>query len=102
MAKMCVKTRRIDVAKVCLGNMRHARAMMCLREAFKEPEQDAHVAALATQLGLYVSILFPSNGRPIVIPRLQALLPSRAAGLIALTRRLTINELIAIKKFNRA
>jgi hypothetical protein len=26
----------------------------------------------------------------------------RAAGLIALTRRLTINELIAIKKFNRA
>lgn len=54
MAKMCVKTRRLDVARVCLGNMRHARAMMCLREASQEPETDARVAALATQLGLYV------------------------------------------------
>lgn len=54
MAKMCVKTRRLDVASVCLGNMGHARGAKALREAMKEPEMDARVAALATQLGLLV------------------------------------------------
>jgi len=54
MAKMCVKTRRLDVARVCLGNMRHARAVMGLRESSKESETDAQVAALAIQLGLHV------------------------------------------------
>ncbi|XP_070580461.1 intraflagellar transport protein 140 homolog isoform X2 [Ptychodera flava] len=52
MAKMCVKTRRLDVAKVCLGNMGHARGAKSLREAEKEPELDARVAMLAVQLGL--------------------------------------------------
>ncbi|XP_077980431.1 intraflagellar transport protein 140 homolog [Glandiceps talaboti] len=52
MAKMCVKTRRLDVAKVCLGNMGHARGAKALREAEKEPELDARVAILAAQLGL--------------------------------------------------
>ena len=51
---MCVKTRRLDVASVCLGNMGHARGAKFLREAMKEPELDARVAALATQLGLQV------------------------------------------------
>jgi len=52
---MCVKTRRLDVAKVCLGNMGHARGAKMLREAeTKEPELDARVALLAIQLGLYV------------------------------------------------
>jgi intraflagellar transport protein 140 len=53
MAKMCVKTRRLDVAQVCLGNMRNARAAMCLRAAVKESEIDARVAVLAIQLGLH-------------------------------------------------
>ncbi|XP_071962146.1 intraflagellar transport protein 140 homolog [Antedon mediterranea] len=52
MATMCVKTRRLDVAKVCLGNMGHARGARALREAEKEPELDARVAMLAIQLGL--------------------------------------------------
>ncbi|KAK2157995.1 hypothetical protein LSH36_179g04000 [Paralvinella palmiformis] len=52
MAKMCVKTRRLDVATVCLGNMAHARGAKFLREATKQPELDARVAALAMQLGL--------------------------------------------------
>ncbi|XP_072167641.1 intraflagellar transport protein 140 homolog [Diadema setosum] len=52
MAKMCVKTRRLDVAKVCLGNMGHARGARALREAENEPELDARVAMLAVQLGL--------------------------------------------------
>lgn len=53
MAKMCVKSRRLDVASVCLGNMGHARGAKALREAVKEPELDARVAVLAIQLGLH-------------------------------------------------
>ena len=57
MAKMCVKSRRLDVASVCLGNMGHARGAKTLREAAKEPELDAKVAVLAIQLGLFVSFI---------------------------------------------
>jgi len=56
MAKMCVKTQRLDVAKVCLGSMRNARGAMCLRNISTEPELEARVATLAIQLGLYVSL----------------------------------------------
>ncbi|XP_038276119.1 intraflagellar transport protein 140 homolog isoform X2 [Dermochelys coriacea] len=52
MARMCVKTQRLDVAKVCLGNMGHARGAKALREAEKEPEVEARVAMLAVQLGM--------------------------------------------------
>ena len=55
---MCVKTRRLDVAKVCLGNMSHARGAKAVREAMeKYQELDAKVAVLAMQLGLHVSLL---------------------------------------------
>ncbi|XP_075623347.1 intraflagellar transport protein 140 homolog isoform X2 [Balearica regulorum gibbericeps] len=52
MARMCVKTQRLDVAKICLGNMGHARGAKALREAEHEPEQEARVAVLAVQLGM--------------------------------------------------
>ncbi|KAM7433446.1 hypothetical protein ABFA07_016329 [Porites harrisoni] len=52
MARMCVKTKRLDVATVCLGNMANARAAKALREVQKEPELDAKVACLAIQLGM--------------------------------------------------
>ncbi|XP_078200351.1 intraflagellar transport protein 140 homolog isoform X3 [Callithrix jacchus] len=52
MARMCVKTQRLDVAKVCLGNMSHARGARALREAEQEPELEARVAMLAMQLGM--------------------------------------------------
>uniref|UniRef100_T1IR84 Uncharacterized protein n=1 Tax=Strigamia maritima TaxID=126957 RepID=T1IR84_STRMM len=52
MAKMCVKTKRLDVASVCLGNMGHARGAKALREAANEPELDARVAYLALHLGM--------------------------------------------------
>ncbi|XP_006901968.1 PREDICTED: intraflagellar transport protein 140 homolog [Elephantulus edwardii] len=52
MARMCVKTQRLDVARVCLGNMGHARGAHALRQAEQEPEREAHVAALAVQLGM--------------------------------------------------
>ncbi|NWT55385.1 IF140 protein, partial [Erythrocercus mccallii] len=52
MARMCVKTQRLDVAKICLGHMGHARGAKALREAEQEPEQKARVAMLAIQLGM--------------------------------------------------
>ena len=55
---MCVKSRRLDVASVCLGNMGNARGAKALREAMKEPELDAKVAVLSMQLGLKVGHLF--------------------------------------------
>jgi intraflagellar transport protein 140 len=39
MAQMCVQTRRLDVAEVCLGNMGHARGTAALRAARQELEQ---------------------------------------------------------------
>lgn len=56
MARMCVKTRRLDVAHVCLGNMGNARAAKALREAKAEPEPEAQVAMLAIQLGMLVRL----------------------------------------------
>eukprot|EP01061_Rhynchopus_euleeides_P011970 TRINITY_DN21580_c0_g3_i1.p1 TRINITY_DN21580_c0_g3~~TRINITY_DN21580_c0_g3_i1.p1 ORF type:complete len:1443 (+),score=619.87 TRINITY_DN21580_c0_g3_i1:178-4506(+) len=52
MAQMCVKTGRLDVAEVCLGNMQDAKGAAALREAKNEPESEAHTAMLALQLGL--------------------------------------------------
>lgn len=52
MAKMCVKTRRVDVAEVCLGNMGHVRGADAVREAASEPEPEARIAMLAIQLGM--------------------------------------------------
>ncbi len=51
---MCIKTRRLDVALVCLGNMGNARAAKAVREAQDLPECDARLAVLATQLGMLV------------------------------------------------
>uniref|UniRef100_A0A673HQW8 Intraflagellar transport 140 homolog (Chlamydomonas) n=1 Tax=Sinocyclocheilus rhinocerous TaxID=307959 RepID=A0A673HQW8_9TELE len=65
MARMCVKSRRLDVARVCLGNMGNARAARALRDAEKEPEVEAQVAVLATQLGMLEDAerLYKSCGR---------------------------------------
>ena len=52
MAHMCVKSKRLDVAEVCLGNMGHARGARAVREAKAEPEHDAAIAMVAVQLGL--------------------------------------------------
>ena len=37
MAIMCVKCRRLDVAEICIGNMKFARGARSIREAKKEP-----------------------------------------------------------------
>jgi len=52
MAHMCVKTRRLDVAEMCMGNMGHARGAKALRESRAEPECEVRIATVAIQLGL--------------------------------------------------
>ncbi|DBA01282.1 TPA: LOW QUALITY PROTEIN: hypothetical protein N0F65_001787 [Lagenidium giganteum] len=52
MAHMCVKTKRLDVAEVCLGNMGHARGAAAVQEAKKEPQPEVAIAMVAIQLGL--------------------------------------------------
>lgn len=49
---MCVKAKRIDVAEICLGNMKFARGSKAIREAKKEPELDAQLATVAIQLNM--------------------------------------------------
>lgn len=52
MAHMCVKTKRVDVAEVCLGNMGHARGAAAVKEAALEPQAEVPIAMVAIQLGL--------------------------------------------------
>ena len=53
MAQMCVKTKRLDVAVVCLGNMGHARGAAAVRLSKNEGDSiEATVGVLAIQLGL--------------------------------------------------
>lgn len=52
MAHMCVKTKRLDVAEVCLGNMGHARGAAAVQEAKLQPEPEVAIAMVAIQLGL--------------------------------------------------
>lgn len=52
MAQMCVKTKRLDVAEVCLGNMGHARGAAAVRDSKRENSLEVSIAVLAIQLGL--------------------------------------------------
>lgn len=47
MASMCVKTKRLDVAEICLGNMRFARGARAVRESKIETELEAQLAMVA-------------------------------------------------------
>lgn len=53
---MCVKTKRLDVAEICLGHMQDCKGLGILRSSNKEQELDARVACLAVHLGMYVSM----------------------------------------------
>lgn len=57
LAKMCVKMKRLDVAGVCLGHMGDAGAARALRIAIGDSmlPQEAKLAVLAVQLGMFVS-----------------------------------------------
>lgn len=58
LAKMCVKTRRLDVAGVCLGHMGDAKAARALRLAINDQTLpiEAKVAVLAVHLGMLACI----------------------------------------------
>ncbi|CAG9334634.1 unnamed protein product [Blepharisma stoltei] len=52
MCTMSVKTKRLDVAEVCLSNMRFARGAKAVREAKTEPEIEARLAMVAVELNM--------------------------------------------------
>ncbi|EFO21495.2 hypothetical protein LOAG_06991 [Loa loa] len=73
MAHMCVKTRRLDVALLCLGNMGHACGVRALKKSMQNNDPlDVQVAILAIQLGLLdeAQALFTSCGRYDLVNRL--------------------------------
>ncbi|CAL1292527.1 unnamed protein product [Larinioides sclopetarius] len=65
MARMCVKTKRLDVAKICVGKMGHTYAARALKNAENEPELETKVGILAIHLEMYdeAEELFKSCGR---------------------------------------
>lgn len=58
LAKICVKTRRLDVARVCLSNSADVRIALALRRSSQLPELDAQTAILAAHLDMPVRIIY--------------------------------------------
>lgn len=60
LARMCVKTKRLDVAGVCLGHIGNARAARALRLAVADDSlpYEAKLAVLAIQLNMLVTKYF--------------------------------------------
>ena len=52
MAQMTVKSGRLDVAKICLGQLSLARSARAVRLLGSEPEPEANIAVVAAQLGM--------------------------------------------------
>ncbi|XP_065366029.1 intraflagellar transport protein 140 homolog [Calliphora vicina] len=54
LAKMCIETKRLDVAKVCLGHLEKASSVRAVRQALEDDdlEQEAKTAVLAAELGM--------------------------------------------------
>merc|ERR1719267_235186 len=50
MSRICIKTRRLDVAEICLGNMKHVRAARAVRESKGQPD-NVRLALVAIHLG---------------------------------------------------
>ncbi|XP_066587942.1 intraflagellar transport protein 140 homolog [Prorops nasuta] len=55
LARMCVKTKQLDMALLCLGHMKRAKAARAVREAMQDPNLnlEAKVGILAIELGLH-------------------------------------------------
>lgn len=54
LAKMCVQTGRLDVAKICLGHLKNGRSVRAVRKALDDYrlEPEAKTAVLAIELGM--------------------------------------------------
>lgn len=74
LARMCVQTGRLDVARVCLGHMKMARSVRALRRAMADEslETEARVAVLAIELGMTdeAEALYKKCGRHDLLNRL--------------------------------
>lgn len=74
LARMCVQTRRLDVAKVCLGHLKRAASARALRVAMQDDrlEEEAKVAVLAIELDMIGEAveLYKSCGRFDLLNRL--------------------------------
>jgi len=55
MAKMSIKTKRLDVASICLGNMGNAVAVQALNELSSKESNDVKLATIAIYLGNLLS-----------------------------------------------
>jgi len=53
MAKMSIKTKRLDVVSICLGNMGNAVAVQALNELSSNESNDFKLATIAIYLGMY-------------------------------------------------
>ncbi|XP_035743577.1 intraflagellar transport protein 140 homolog [Vespa mandarinia] len=58
LARMCVKTKQLNMALLCLGHMKQAKAAKALKQAMQDDSLnlETKVGILAVELGLYVSI----------------------------------------------
>ncbi|XP_058442990.1 intraflagellar transport protein 140 homolog isoform X2 [Malaya genurostris] len=67
LAKLCVHTGRLDVAKVCLGHLMKARSVRALRKAMEDEtlEHECRVAVLAIELNMIpeAEVLYKKVGR---------------------------------------
>ena len=73
MAKMCVKTKRLDVAAICLGNMGHAAGARAVRKAIRSKEApEVQAAILAVHLNMVTEAeqLLLSSGRHDLLNKL--------------------------------
>lgn len=63
LAKMCVKTKQLDMAMLCLGHMKQARSARALREAMQDDSLnlEAKIGILAVELELYVRCFLQNN-----------------------------------------
>lgn len=54
LARMCIQTNRLDVAKICLGHLKKARSVRAVRKAMEDQtlEPEAKTAVLAIELGM--------------------------------------------------
>lgn len=54
LARMCVKSQRLDVATICLGKMEHSTGARAMRQMLASKEsKDVQVATLAIYLGMH-------------------------------------------------
>uniref|UniRef100_A0A8R1HJJ6 Intraflagellar transport protein 140 homolog n=1 Tax=Caenorhabditis japonica TaxID=281687 RepID=A0A8R1HJJ6_CAEJA len=74
MASMSIKTRRLDVAMVCLGHMKNVRGARAVRKAHQNGENDSmKCAALALELGMLeeAQIIYAQNERYDLVNKLH-------------------------------